>query len=180
MGSKEEAISLFLLGVKQGGITKEAYDELTEIQQAMLERKNSHYALLPNARSLFSVALTGGVFDIIHPGHILTLKEAKKHADVLVVVVATDETVKAKKGIEPIHNQNERAELVGALKPVDLAIVGAQRWQDTLARVSPDIVIFGYDQTPLELPPSIKWVKLSVHSPNPNSKTQKLRETVGL
>lgn len=143
--------------------------------------------LFPEQRRLFSVVLTGGVFDVIHPGHLHTLAEAKKAGFgiagkpvVLVVVVASDENVKKSKGHEPLHTAAERAELVGSLKPVDLAIIGVSRWQDTLARVQPDVVVFGYDQTPMELPPSIKVVHLTSHGANPNSKTGRVREKLGL
>ena len=142
--------------------------------------------LFPEQRRLFSVVLTGGVFDVIHPGHLHTLQEAKKAAQtsgkpvVLIVVVATDANVSARKGREPLHTQDERAALVQALKPVDLAIVGLSRWQDTLARVGPDVVVFGYDQKPLPLPSQIKVVHLTSHGANPNSKTGKVRDQLGL
>lgn len=143
--------------------------------------------LFPEQRRLFSVVLTGGVFDVIHPGHLHTLTEAKKAGEkangrpvVLIVVVASDENVKNRKGHEPLHTAAERAELVGALKPVDLAIVGVSRWQDTLARVQPDVVVFGYDQKPMELPAGIKVVHLTSSGANPNSKTGKVRERLGL
>ena len=142
--------------------------------------------LFPEQRRLFLVVLTGGVFDVIHPGHLHTLSEAKKAGAfahkpvVLVVVVASDENVTKRKGHEPLHTAAERAELVGALKPVDLAILGVARWQDTLARVSPDVVVFGYDQKPMELPAGIKVVHLTSSGANPNSKTGKVRERLGL
>ncbi len=180
MGSREEAIGLYLLGVAHNGITKAVYDELNDVQKTMVEPKGYGYVLQPDVRSLFNVALTGGVYDIIHPGHILTLQEAKSQADVLVVVVATDETVRKSKSREPLHTQEERRALVQALKPVDLAIVGVAKWQDTLARVSPDVVVFGYDQNAMELPSSVRVVKLQAMAPNPNSKTGKVREAFGL
>jgi len=188
MGSREEAILLYLLGVQHGGIPKAVYDELNDVQKTMVEEKGGMrgtgggaviYSLLPDVRSLFTVALTGGVFDIIHPGHVHTLYEAKKQADVLVVVVATDETVRARKQREPMHVQDERAEMAGALKPVDLAIVGMARWQDTLARVSPDVVVFGYDQTPLEIS-GVRTVQLRTHVDNPHNKTSSVRDKLGL
>ena len=143
--------------------------------------------LFPEQRRLFTVAITGGVFDVIHPGHLHTLAEAKKAAQapsgkpvVLIVVVATDENVKKRKGHEPLHTAQERAELVGSLKLVDLAISGVSRWQDTLARVGPDVVVFGYDQKPMELPAGIRAVHLTSSGANPNSKTGKVRERIGL
>lgn len=183
MGSREEAIGLYLLGVAHHGITKSVYDELSDVQKTMVQEKrnapDSQYVLQPDVRSLFTVALTGGVFDIIHPGHILTLSEAKRQADVLVAVVATDDTVRAKKGREPLHMQEERRELVQALKPVDLAIIGVARWQDTLARVSPDVVVFGHDQQKMDIP-GVRTVQLSAQAPNPHSKTSAVREKLGL
>ena len=189
MGSREEAISLYLLSVHEDGIPKSLYDTLTDVQKTMVEESGGTrpgmrgagggviYTLQPDVRSLFAVALTGGVFDIIHPGHVHTLMEAKKEADVLVVVVATDETVRTKKGREPLHSQDERAELVNSLKPVDLAIVGVSDWKQTLKRVSPDIVVFGYDQTLMDIP-GVRTRQLATQVPN--AKTSAVRDKLGL
>jgi len=183
MGSKEEAIALYLLGVAHGGLTKAVYDELNDVQKTMVgemrENGRLSYTLHSDVRSLFIVALTGGVFDIIHPGHVNTLNEAKKQADVLVVVVATDATVRKKKEREPLHTQEERAELAGALKPVDLAIVGASDWKATLMRVSPDLVVYGYDQTPMDIS-GVRTLQLSTRVEKPNSKTSAVRDKLGL
>lgn len=87
-----------------------------------------------------------GVFDILHLGHVHYLTEAKARGDELVVVVATDTTVRARKG-EPVFDEETRRRLVAALKPVDEAIVG--REEDHLAtveRVDPDLIALGYDQ----------------------------------
>ncbi len=165
---------------------EEAKSAMSRYLAAMRSGAASKSILFPEHRRLFSVVLTGGVFDVIHPGHLHTLTEAKKAGAfahkpvVLVVVVASDENVKKRKGHEPLHTAAERAELVGSLKPVDLAIVGVSRWQDTLARVGPDVVVFGYDQTPMELPEGIRVVHLTSHGANPNSKTGKVRERLGL
>ena len=61
------------------------------------------------------IVLAGGVFDIIHPGHIHTLNDAKKLGDVLVVVVATDKTAVKMKKREPLHSAELRKELVSSL-----------------------------------------------------------------
>ena len=50
------------------------------------------------------IVLAGGVFDIIHPGHIHTLTAAKALGDVLVVAIATDKTAQKMKKIRPLHN----------------------------------------------------------------------------
>ena len=93
------------------------------------------------------IVLAGGVFDIIHPGHINTLNDAKKLGDVLVVVVATDKTAIKMKRRKPLHNAKLRHELVSSLIMVDLCIVGDE--EDifkTVDLVKPQIIVLGYDQ----------------------------------
>ena len=70
------------------------------------------------------IVLAGGVFDIIHPGHIHTLNAAKALGDVLVVAIATDKTAQKMKKRPPLHNQELRCELVNCLSMVDRAIIG--------------------------------------------------------
>ena len=67
--------------------------------------------------------LAGGVFDIIHPGHIHTLNAAKALGDVLIVAIATDKTAQKMKKRQPLHNQELRRELVSCLSMVDRAII---------------------------------------------------------
>jgi cytidyltransferase-like protein len=93
------------------------------------------------------IVLAGGVFDIIHPGHIHTLKEAKKLGDFLVVVIATDKTVIKMKKREPLHDAQARQELVSSLSMVDLCIIGNE--EDifkTVDLIRPQIIALGYDQ----------------------------------
>ena len=68
------------------------------------------------------IVLAGGVFDIIHPGHINTLNAAKKLGDTLVVVVATDKTALKMKKRKPLHSAELRQELVSSLSMVDLCL----------------------------------------------------------
>ena len=93
------------------------------------------------------VVLAGGVFDIIHPGHIHTLNAAKALGDTLVVAIATDKTAKKMKKRPPLHNQELRRELVSCLSMVDKAIVGHEDdIFETVKEVRPDIIVLGYDQ----------------------------------
>jgi len=93
------------------------------------------------------IVLAGGVFDIIHPGHIHTLNAAKALADVLVVAIATDKTAQKMKKRPPLHNQELRQELVSCLSMVDKAIVGHEdNIFETVKAVQPDIIVLGYDQ----------------------------------
>ena len=93
------------------------------------------------------VVLAGGVFDIIHPGHIHTLKAAKALGDVLVVAIATDKTAQKMKKRIPLHNQELRCELVDCLSMVDIAIIGHENdIFETVKLVKPEIIALGYDQ----------------------------------
>lgn len=88
-----------------------------------------------------------GVFDIIHLGHLHYLEESKKLGDELVVVVATDNTVRRRKH-EPITPEKMRLELVQSLKPVDRAVLGKEGGDmfEIVREIKPDIITVGYDQ----------------------------------
>jgi FAD synthetase len=88
-----------------------------------------------------------GVFDIIHLGHLHYLEESKKLGDELVVVVATDKTVRRRKH-EPITPERMRLELVASLKPVDRAVLGKDSGDmfEIVRDIRPDIITIGYDQ----------------------------------
>ena len=91
--------------------------------------------------------MASGVFDLIHPGHISYLNQAKALGDHLTVVIASDVTVRKKKH-EPVTPEAMRAMIVGSLKPVDEAIVGSEGdIFETVRKVNPDIIVLGYDQT---------------------------------
>jgi cytidyltransferase-like protein len=98
-------------------------------------------------RTTLHVVLAGGVFDIIHPGHIHTLNAAKALGDVLVVVVATANTAVKLKKRRPLHTEEQRQELISSLSMVDLCIVGHEGdIFKTVEKVRPDIIALGYDQ----------------------------------
>lgn len=113
-----------------------------------------HYSLTEKGRSQIKVVLAGGVYDILHLGHLAALQEARSHGDVLIVVVATDVTVETLKGRKPIFPEEDRRALVEGLKPVDKAILGYEDvgfgFEQVLMDVMPDIVTFGFDQEKLE------------------------------
>jgi FAD synthetase len=91
--------------------------------------------------------MASGVFDIIHPGHIFYLQSAKALGDELVVVIASDRTVEMRKR-RPIMCQEDRAKVVGALKPVDKVVIGKDTGDvfDTVMEIEPDIIALGFDQ----------------------------------
>jgi FAD synthetase len=105
------------------------------------------YGLSEKGRAMIRVVLAGGVFDIVHVGHLATLREAKDLGDLLVVVVARDGVVEANKGRRPLNSEENRVRLVNALKPVDLVVLGnpADIYK-TVEQLKPDVIALGYDQ----------------------------------
>lgn len=91
--------------------------------------------------------LTTGVFDILHPGHIYYLQQAKKQGDYLVVLVTCD-SVATKQKRRPIFNQFDRCAMIKSLKFVDKVIIGSElnNYCQTLNKIQPDILVLGYDQ----------------------------------
>ena len=138
-------------------------------------------------RTSLRVVLAGGVFDIIHPGHIHTLNAAKKLGDVLVVVVATDATAQKMKKRTPLHSQDQRKELVDALNTVDLCVVGHEGdIFKTVEMIRPEIIALGYDQVHQEkfITDGCKKLELEVkvarlQSPVPEISSSKIEKEYG-
>jgi len=87
-----------------------------------------------------------GVFDLLHPGHVYFLTEARKLGDELVVVVARDKTARRLKH-EPYVPEHIRREMVEALKPVDRAILGSTTdIYETVVHERPNIIALGFNQ----------------------------------
>jgi len=109
--------------------------------------KEDRKTLTELGRSSIKVVLAGGVFDIIHPGHIYTLNAAKDLGDLLIVVIATDKTAEKMKKRVPLHNQEQRKMLVDSLSMVDLGLVGHEGdIFKTVDLIRPQIIALGYDQ----------------------------------
>ena len=138
-------------------------------------------------RDALRIVLAGGVFDIIHPGHISTLNAAKALGDVLVVVVATDNTAVKMKKRRPLHSQEQRKELVNSLKVVDLCLIGQENdIFKTVNLVKPQIIALGYDQVHQEqfITEGCKKIKLDakvarLQSPIPESSSSKIEKEYG-
>lgn len=88
-----------------------------------------------------------GTFDLIHPGHVHFLEQAKKLGDTLTVVIARDETVLKVKGHAPVHSAPERQNLVEKLGVASKVIIGGSGDKFQVVRdESPQIIALGYDQ----------------------------------
>ena len=139
-------------------------------------------------RGLLKIVLIGGVFDIVHPGHIHTLKDAKSQGDILVVVVARSSTaLKINKHRKIYHDEYLRRELVSAIRYVDYAIIGREgTLYDTVEFVKPDIIALGYDQKHTEKEIAVNCSKrgintqiIRLNTPVPGSKSTQIKEEFG-
>ncbi|PIN77476.1 FAD synthase [Candidatus Woesearchaeota archaeon CG06_land_8_20_14_3_00_33_13] len=91
--------------------------------------------------------LAFGTFDIFHKGHEFYLKNARKHGDILNVVVARDSTVKQIKGKYPLNNELKRLAVIQNLNYVDKAFLGYEEDKyKIIEEIRPDIICLGYDQ----------------------------------
>lgn len=101
-----------------------------------------------------SVALANGVFDLLHVGHVRYLEAAKQLADRLVVAVNSDSSTRAYKGpTRPVIPEQERAELIKALRCVDCVLVFSEPDVRTVIRaLKPDVHVKGTDYTPETIP----------------------------
>jgi cytidyltransferase-like protein len=170
-------------------ISKELYNSLvSRLVKIGLVEESDPTKLTFIGRDALRVVLVGGVFDLIHPGHIHTLKAAKAQGDVLVVVVARQSTAqKIKKYRKIYHDEKLRRDLVTSLNFVDLALIGKEgTLYDTVEYVKPNVIALGYDQAHSEkdIAENCKKRNLNVQvirlsTPIPGSKSSKIKEELG-
>lgn len=98
-------------------------------------------------RSGDRIVFTNGVFDLLHPGHVRYLQQARQEGDVLLVGVNSDRSVRANKGPgRPITPEAERAEIVAALAAVDAAVIFDEETPHVIiSRLQPDVLVKGAD-----------------------------------
>ncbi|MEO8854365.1 MAG: D-glycero-beta-D-manno-heptose 1-phosphate adenylyltransferase [Ginsengibacter sp.] len=96
-----------------------------------------------------TIAFTNGVFDILHEGHIAVLSKAASFADVLIVGINSDSSVKKIKGDNrPINNENSRAIIMASLIMVDAVVIFDEETPLELIKIiKPDVLIKGGDYT---------------------------------
>jgi D-glycero-beta-D-manno-heptose 1-phosphate adenylyltransferase len=105
-------------------------------------------ALLGRAnRGSSRIVFTNGCFDLLHPGHIRTLEEARSLGDVLVVGLNRDVSVQEAKGdSRPVIAEDERAELLASLEAVDFVVLFAEPTpRELITRLLPDVLVKGAD-----------------------------------
>jgi D-beta-D-heptose 7-phosphate kinase/D-beta-D-heptose 1-phosphate adenosyltransferase len=97
-----------------------------------------------------TVVFTNGVFDLLHPGHVRYLREARALGDALIVAVNSDNSVRSIKGPgRPVNPERERAEVLLALESVDAAVIfDAETPHAIISAIKPDILVKGADWGP--------------------------------
>lgn len=93
------------------------------------------------------VVFTNGCFDLLHPGHVRCLAEARALGDILVVAVNSDHSVRANKGTDrPLVPEQDRAEVLAALASVDyVTIFDEPTPRELISRILPNVLVKGAD-----------------------------------
>lgn len=94
----------------------------------------------------YKIGFTDGVYDMFHIGHLNMIREAKRHCDFLIVGVHSDEIVEEYKNRKTIINENDRREIVEAIRYVDKAVINTTRDKLELwEKYKFDVVFIGDD-----------------------------------
>jgi D-beta-D-heptose 7-phosphate kinase/D-beta-D-heptose 1-phosphate adenosyltransferase len=93
------------------------------------------------------IVFTNGVFDLLHPGHVRYLQQARTLGDALIVGLNSDASVRRNKGPDrPINTESERAELVSALECVEAVVIFDEDTPAAIVRaLQPDVLVKGAD-----------------------------------
>ena len=94
------------------------------------------------------IVFTNGVFDILHPGHVRYLADAKAHGDVLIIGLNSDASVRRlDKGPDrPLNPEQERAEVLAAMRVVDAVVIFDEETPlEIVTAVQPDVLVKGAD-----------------------------------
>lgn len=113
----------------------------------LLDRRHLAAVVATLRRAHRRVVFTNGCFDLLHPGHVKLLGEARRHGDVLIVGLNSDESVERLKGAgRPILSQSDRAQVLGGLDAVDFVVVFPEDTPESLIElIRPHVLVKGGD-----------------------------------
>lgn len=145
----EERINDKLVALKKG------YDDGERVRQApSVSWDDAREQLQRWQKSGLKVGFTNGCFDLLHPGHLSLLQQARQRCDRLIVGVNCDASVKRLKGDQrPVHDEISRTAVLGALSVVDLVVLFGDKpeEEDSVSKIieflSPDLLVKGADYT---------------------------------
>jgi D-beta-D-heptose 7-phosphate kinase/D-beta-D-heptose 1-phosphate adenosyltransferase len=137
-------IELNFTRIHVGAVTSEHGEPL---HPAVLTLEQLILRFGPGKRNGRRVVFTNGCFDLLHPGHIQLLEEARAMGDALVVGLNSDDSVLTLKGAgRPVIPEHERAEILGGFECVDAVVIFDELTpQKTVAALLPDILVKGGD-----------------------------------
>jgi rfaE bifunctional protein nucleotidyltransferase chain/domain len=128
--------------VGYGACCRGAYlhPHILDLEQAILQ-------FGPQRRNGRRIVFTNGCFDLLHPGHLASLEQARSFGDALIVGLNSDASVRALKGPgRPVLPERERAEILAALECVDAVVIfDAPTPQEVIAWLLPDVLVKGGD-----------------------------------
>ena len=134
----------------------------TPLKDKHIDLKNLEKQLALWKSKGLSICFTNGCFDLLHLGHITYLDEAAKYADVLLVGVNSDRSVKAleKSPERPINDETSRAKVVAALESVDgVVIFDEDTPLELIKKSTPNVLVKGGDYNPdEEYPENPKYI----------------------
>ncbi len=174
------------------------YRTTTEAEKILKHLEEENYVVImpqnkivltEKARKKITIVLTGGAFELLHVGHLHTLKMAKALGDFLAVVLATDITIQKTKGRIPLVTEEDRLKIIRHLKMVDYAQIGSpqpEKFFEIIDHVKPNIIALGYDQTRIKasLEQNITFLKersieiVQLSSSIPHIKSTLLRQKI--
>lgn len=120
----------------------------------LLDRTQLAQAIASDRHAGRTIVFTNGCFDLIHPGHVRSLREARGRGDRLVVGLNSDASIQrlGKGADRPILREAERAEVIAALEMVDYVTIFAEDTPLELIRaVQPDVLVKGADWQATEI-----------------------------
>ena len=120
----------------------------------LIARKNIQEFVSELKKQGKTIVTTNGCFDILHVGHVRYLQKTKTFADVMIVCLNSDDSVRRIKGPKrPINNENDRAEILCALECVDYVVIFDESSPEKLlCEIKPDVHTKGADYTIETLP----------------------------
>lgn len=101
---------------------------------------------LETIKSKGKLVIAGGCFDVLHEGHIRFLEKAKKHGDILLIILESDESVRRRKGADrPVNNQRKRARFLSRFDSVDYVLTipdfkRDENYYNLVKKLQPDII----------------------------------------
>ncbi len=119
------------------------------VQQKIMSSSKAQHVVAAARVTGKTIAFTNGCFDILHQGHIYSLSQAAKEADILIVGVNSDASVKKLKGENrPLNNEQSRSLILASLLIADAVIIFEEDTPlELIKAIMPDVLVKGGDYT---------------------------------